>query len=37
MNLAKCEFNIERIKFLEFIISPDNMKIKASRIIAIRK
>ena len=37
MNLAKYKFNIKRIKFLEFIISPDNIKIKASQIIAIRE
>jgi hypothetical protein len=37
VNLVKCKFNIERIEFLGFIISSDNIEIKTSRVIAIRK
>jgi hypothetical protein len=37
VNLAKCEFNIERIEFLGFVISPDSIEIEASRVIAIRE
>jgi hypothetical protein len=35
--LAKCEFNIEKIEFLGFIISPGSIEIEASRVIAIRE
>jgi hypothetical protein len=35
MNLEKCEFNIKKVKFLRFILSPNNIVIKASRVIAI--
>jgi hypothetical protein len=37
MNLVKCEFNIEKVEFLGFIISSDNIEMEVSRIIAIRK
>jgi hypothetical protein len=37
VNLVKYEFNIERIEFLGFIISPDSIEIEASQVIAIRK
>ncbi|PMD66789.1 uncharacterized protein K444DRAFT_517021, partial [Hyaloscypha bicolor E] len=37
INLVKYEFNIKKIEFLGFIISPDNIEIKANRVIAIRK
>jgi hypothetical protein len=35
--LAKCKFNIERIEFLGFVVSPGGMEMEASRIIAIRE
>jgi hypothetical protein len=35
--LAKCEFNIEKIEFLGFVVSPGSIEIEASRIIAIRE
>jgi hypothetical protein len=37
MNLIKCEFNIEKIEFLEFIVSLDNIEIETSRVIVIRE
>ncbi|PMD35044.1 hypothetical protein L207DRAFT_436393, partial [Hyaloscypha variabilis F] len=36
INLEKYEFNIEKVKFLGFILSPNSIVIKASRVITIR-
>jgi hypothetical protein len=35
--LAKCEFNIERVEFLGFIVSSGSIEMEASRITAIRE
>jgi hypothetical protein len=35
--LAKYKFDIERIEFLGFVVSPGSIEIEASRITAIRE
>jgi hypothetical protein len=35
--LAKYEFDIERVEFLGFVVSPGSMEMEASRITAIRE
>ena len=37
VNLAKCEFDVERVEFLGFVISPDGVEMEASRVTAIRE
>jgi hypothetical protein len=35
MNLEKYKFNIEKVKFLGFILSPNSIAIEASRVTTI--
>jgi hypothetical protein len=37
VNLAKCEFDIERVEFLGFVVSPGGVEMEASRVTAIRE